>query len=143
MPPLARLGYEGRVRHWIGVAMVALASAVGCGESDHPCASGGTRLEILAPVDGESVGIEDDADPDMGGLQYELAVLACGFEPGAQIVVWVRAPFDTVFAFLEVEAGSDVARGVVPLVPGELTLEATDADESIQSPPVTFTVTLE
>ncbi len=128
------------------VLLSAAAVHLGCGDDDgggSSCPAEGQSLEMLAPAEGESIDPSHDVDPAMGGLQYEIAVLACGFDPGSQVEVWVTAPFESRYAVLDVESAASVARAAVSFVPGDLTMEARSVDGAVRSGGVSFHVSVD
>lgn len=119
-----------------------LVLAAACGDDDAGPCGPGESLEMLAPADGATLTMADDVDPTMGGLQVEIAVLACGFEVDEQVAVWTTAPFETPYVYLTV-ADSPTLSAEVELVPGDITMEARGPDGAVVSEPVSFTVILD
>jgi hypothetical protein len=136
------------VRCVLVAASLAVIGAAGCGGDDTGAGAScgaGPSVEMLAPMDGEEITMADDVDPAMGGLQYELAVRACNlFSAGAlNVEVWEVESLSTRYAVLDIVDDDDVARGVVPLVPGDLTFEARSVDGMTRSTGVGVHVALE
>lgn len=127
-------------------SLVVLAAALPCascgGDDDAGSTCGsGRSLEILAPMDGATITMADDADASMGGLQVEIAVLTCGFEEGSFTEVWVTDPFESRYAVLTIFDDTPVATTVVSLVPGNLTMEARGPEGMVVSDPISIDVT--
>lgn len=132
----------------LALLLAPITAVTACGGDDGggrmaTCAEGEVSLEILAPMEGEEIDMSHDVDPGMPGLQYELVVAACGIEPFSAVEVFVTEPFESRYATIMVESGSEVVRAVVPLVPGDLTMEARNVRDTVRSPPVSFHVTVE
>ena len=65
------------MRFFAAVLLLASLVAVGCGGDDAACEEGTQSLLILEPTDGQMFTMADDVDPAMGGVQNDIALLAC------------------------------------------------------------------
>lgn len=125
----------------LALSLAAALLGASCGGDDDtgPTCGSGQSLEILAPMDGATLTMADDADTTMGGLQVEIAVLACGFDVGSFTEVWVTAPFESRYAVLTIDE-SPLVSTVVSLVPGDLTMEARGPEGMVVSAPISISV---
>jgi hypothetical protein len=118
-------------------------AAASCGDdgTSGPCGDGERSLAFLEPLDGAMLGPADDIDPAMAGLQTQIRLRACGFEPDEQIGVYLLDPVETAYAFVSADDGTPIT--VVPLVPGMLRMQARTMDSSVESEIITLDVTLD
>ncbi len=126
------------------VPLSLVVFAVSCSSDDGGvgmCMEGERTLAILEPADGAMLTMEDDIDPAMGGVQVQVTVASCGFEPEEEIGVYLLDPVETPYAYLT--AGTGTSSDIIPLVPGTLRMEARSMDESVRSPTITIDVTLD
>ena len=94
-------------------------------------------MRILEPVDGATFGVSDDVEPG-GVVDLDVMVAHCGFEPGAQVGLYLLEPVESAYGFAMVEAGDLVYR--VPFIPGAQRIQARSDEGDTQSSVVTFTV---
>jgi hypothetical protein len=102
---------------------------------------GERSLSILEPADGAMLTMADDIDPGMGGVQVQVTVASCGFEPDEEIGVYLLDPVETPYAY--VMAGTGTASTIIPLVPGALRMEARSMDEAVRSGTISIDVSLD
>jgi len=122
-------------------SLVVCVVLVACGGDDDgsmdPCGDS-PSLEILDPVDGQTITPSDDADPSTSEVDYTVTVLACGFGEEEQVELHLLEPVESRYgvAFAE-ERTIDFD---VPLLPGDGRFEARSVDGMVRSEQVAFTV---
>ncbi|MAC29415.1 MAG: hypothetical protein CMN31_17335 [Sandaracinus sp.] len=115
----------------LGVALGACGDGGACEEP---------TLRILAPEDRTILGVRDDADPAVPGIQHAVAVEACGLE-AEEVVLWLEAPHVSPFARVRLDE-QGFGEAVVPLPVGEAVVRARSEDREVASEAVTLLVTL-
>ena len=104
------------------------------------CGCPDVRVAILDPVDGQTITMEDDADPSTGELQYDFVVEASCLAEFEQVELFLLEPVESSYGF-----GAPDARGRatirVPLIPGSNRFVARGMTTDVSSSEVTVTVT--
>lgn len=103
------------------------------------CGCPDLRVAILDPVDGQTITMEDDADPSTGEIQYDFVVEASCLEDLEQVELFILSPVESSYGF-----GAPDARGRatirVPLIPGENRFVARGMTSDVSSAEITVTV---
>jgi hypothetical protein len=122
-------------------ALVCLALAA-CGDDAAPgeCAAGAKSLAFLAPVDGASLTMADDTNPDMALLQIDFRARACGIDPLLDVGIYMLEPTATSYAFTSAGDGILIFTDI-SLIPGTLRFELRSVEATpVVSTPITIDV---
>ena len=97
-------------------------------------------VTIVSPVDGQTLGAADDADPSDAQLQYDFLFETVCFEELEQVELLLLAPVESSYGFGTPDgAGGGTIR--VPLIPGENRFVARGTIGTARSAELTVTVT--
>lgn len=98
-------------------------------------------VRIVDPVDGQSIGPADDADPSDSQVQYDFVIEAGCLEELEQVELRLLSPVESSYGF-----GAPDARGRVtirvPLIPGENRFVARGMATDVMSEEITVTASM-
>lgn len=123
------------------MAWLALSQACGGDDTAGECTAGVKSLAFIDPLDGASLTMADDTNPDMPLLQYDFRARGCGIDPFVQAGIYMLEPTATDYAFTDAGDGN-LLFSDVSLIPGTLRFELRSVEPTpVVSAPISIDVT--